>query len=191
MSGNPLTPVDRNGVWEPPCHWNSNINVLIRCLIKKPIWINTVKQGGTINCVHAEPISCSLTVTMGEVQPGFVFMTLMEMIFQKRCVSFLFHRHGGCFLPIIPQKANVMWWNVSACVLLQTLAVLTQWLLNMNQWTRNNDTTWIRYTLFNAEQWHKQLFYTETQKHLSRGEKEREYCHCCLHIDAPQKCLLP
>lgn len=105
-----------------------------------------------------------------QVKPGFVFMTLMEMIFQKQCVSFLLHRHGGCFLPIIPQKANVVWWNASASVILQTLAVLARWLLNMNQY---NDTASLSSTLFSAEQWCKRLFYTENTKNVLAEVKRR------------------
>lgn len=70
--------------------------------------MNTVKHRGT-HSGYAEMISCYLIVTVGQVKPGFVFLTLMNMIFQKRWMSFLLHRHGGCFHPIVPQKANVMW----------------------------------------------------------------------------------
>lgn len=42
-----------------------------------------MKHGDT-NSGQAEMISCYLTVTVGQVKPGFVFMTLMEMIFQVR-----------------------------------------------------------------------------------------------------------
>lgn len=72
-----------------------------------------------------------LTGSVGQVKPGFVLVTLMEMIFQKQRASFLRHRHGGCSLPIIPQKATVVWRDVSAGAILQTLAVLA--LLNRNQ----------------------------------------------------------